>query len=329
MDQKELTAQQHQALFAQFCQLEKETGGPDPHLAMVGWLCAEAMPKEKIWRIACYVGPYTVSAGMAIWTEWPWARIISATQNDLQEWIEEYWQWLPFRRERRAARTPEHLAVCLKSAASWIDAYSFSENREYESAWISADRNIKFMGRYALIKLLEGIYRYGNVGLQESPDIRPSGGWSPRLTLAYLFPEHEKQLIEGGNGRSILATCNEVARLARDLPDMPRVSWFELEVLLCNYRQILNGKYPGRPHDTELAYHLKSRSAWEARLSNLFFQARAALFPHACLGEISDWLGVREQCDTFSRYGYLWADTQYNYSATTDFGHPVRQSMRV
>ena len=67
---------------------------------------------------------------------------------------------------------------------------------------------------------------------------------------------------------------------------------FQLQVLLCEYREALNsGYYPGASLDEELMYMAKA-SSFDL---NPILESRRALFSHEYLGEISGWSGIRKE----------------------------------
>ncbi|KKL64111.1 hypothetical protein LCGC14_2168280, partial [marine sediment metagenome] len=164
--------------------------------------------------------------------------------------------------------------------------------------------------------------------------IRPAGAWSPRLSLSYMYPSCDETLNRGGDRDATLAGVGAVAEGARViLGDRLRrpVNFFELEVLLCNFRQALESRYPGRTLDSELTYYAKALPHWGAEtLGDAidFFGARERLFPSECLGELNGWDGNRKELgETFERYGYLWSDTRYIYAKSKDdLAHPVKRT---
>jgi len=333
----EFSLDQHWAYFREFCRLELASGGPDPHLK----LCAYAMrqepdPLERAWMALCYVAPYEVSTGAVLWSTWPLRRRVEAP--GLGPWLQEHWRGLQIRRERRAARTPTKMLASLESARYWIvtdlpklqafqpESYAgpVEQVDAFDALWSSAKHGLQYFGRYALIKVLETLQQGGVV---DAPayDIRPDGGWSPRATLALLFPDHEAAL-NGSNSPDDLA----VARAATDatIVDLQAhtgrpVSYFETEVLLCNYKQAVERKYPGRPQDTDLGYYHKVKEYWRA-VPFPFLRYRHALFPAAVLGERQGWTGPREELgETFQKFQYFWSDLLFDYAMTQDLAFPV------
>lgn len=325
----------HRAAFADFASLELGTGGPDPHLSIAAHAMRAriqgATDVDAAWLAACYVGPYEVTTGSIIAFQWPLSRVLMDPLG-FSAWIRDTWPRWQIRRERRAARTPVKMAQCLISCAQWV-ATEFDAARTlptYQGLWAATEPHLRYLGRYAAIKLLETLARAGLVVAQAS-DIRPAGAWSPRLTLSWLYPSAEELLVRGGDRPAVLEQVNILAadflqwlELTLERP----VGWFNLEVLLCNYRQALENKYPGRPQDTDLKYHRKAVAAWEDLHPVMLdvLGLRQQLFPSQVLGELQGWPGVRDELGTtHAQHGYFWSDLRYSYARTTDLSQPVPQ----
>jgi hypothetical protein len=318
----------HRDAFVDYGVCELGLGGPDPHLklAVAAMLETDDL-EERAWRACCYVGPYEVSTGAVLWTHWP-LRVVLAHPAEFSEWLRQNWKGLQFRRERRAARTPVKLADALISASHWVTTELFSiQKADYEKLWQSTNAGLRYYGRYALIKLTEALWR-GGVVAARTVDIRPRGGWSPRETLSLLFPEDAEQLNGNDrleNIRVVLLRMEEARGWLSEAVGEP-VSYFDVEVLLCQYRRALEGGgYPGRSHDTDLSYYGKVRGYWGA-VPLPFFRRRRALFPAEVLGEIQGWLGAREGlADTYHEHGYFWDDRVYDFMKTADLARPTRR----
>ena len=330
----------YREVFTDFCELELETGGPDHHIDMlVHGIGGDRglTDKDLVWRAGCYIAPYVVATGAAIWSHWD-AEGVLARPHEFRVWIRDNWSGLKLRRERRAVRSPAKLAKCLETYAWWVTDSANpilrdSEPCPYDEAWVSVDTGVMYFGRYATIKLLETIRRMTG-GVSPLPDIRPGGAWSPRLTLSVLYPQHAALLVDGGSSRDTLHAINEIAdtelyRLGMAL-GRP-VSMFQLEVLLCNLRQAIERKYPGRPLDTELGYFHDVATYWGQDVlfgAIDFFGARGRLFPEHCLGELQGWSGPRDELGlTYRDHNYFWSDTRYDYHASqNDLARPVWQA---
>ncbi len=97
----------HRQQFKEFCQLEVETGGPDPHMALAGELSLGVMGAERAWRLACYIMPYQVAAATALWTAWPLEKVLRTPADEIVKWLLANWQGMAIRQERRVVKGPE------------------------------------------------------------------------------------------------------------------------------------------------------------------------------------------------------------------------------
>lgn len=315
--------------FFEFTRLELATGGPDQHLDFSRWMGNDGVDdRELAWRAGCYINPYVVISSAVLWSAWSLDDVLA--DNNLEDWLRQHWRGIPLRRERRAVRSPIKLAQCMREYATWVEnELPGLVDRPYLELWESLGAHIKGFGRYASNKLCETFRRYG-IMHEGMPDIRPAGAWSPRWTLSFLYPEHDELLNRGGDGQRALAQINEIAAgLLVELNERfeAPIDYFVMETLLCNYRQALEWRYPGRSHDSELAYYYKAEEYWgQEALAGMcdFFGTRLKLFPHECLGELHGWRAPRKELDeTFTNHGYLWSDVEYDYSRTTDLARPA------
>jgi len=295
-------------------------------MRVVEYLSRDCSPEEKYWRAGCYVDPYNVPAAELIWKEWPWNKALDQPL-ELDTWLVEHKAGLPTRPERRCVIGPKKFAEFLTGYVAWLDSRPFercqraTEEATYESLWQDVD-SVKYMGRYAKFKLLELLHRFGVPA--RLPDIRARGGWSPRLAMATLLPKHQEVLT----GKDHPAALHHVDQLADLLRERLRakhdldLDYYELEVLLCDYRQLGRRQFPGHSQDSELKYAAKVGNP-----ASQLFAARAALFPHEHLGEIQGWdpADRKPLSYTLERYGYLWSDLRFDFNATTDLTNPVRR----
>jgi hypothetical protein len=220
------------------------------------------------------------------------------------------------------------MASSLLSYAEWTTKHLEPIHRsEYEVLWDNAQEHLQYFGRYAIIKVLETLYR-GNVTDNSMPDIRPEGAWSPRLTLAWLYPDDATVIIEGKNSPKTIELINQRVDNLRKVMNKHMgydVSYFQVEVLLCNYRQVLderNGRYAGWSHDADLAYHTKVNEYF-GELDFKFFEHRKNKFPNEFLGEIQGWNEPRKEI--YGYRGFFWSDKLYSYHDTEDFYNPVKR----
>lgn len=317
----------HRQMFSDFARWEVASGGPDPHMRLAVRLATDS--DDPAWTAGCYVGPYIVSTGLAITDTWS-RRDVLARPRGLEKWIGDHWGVLPIRKERKVNGVgPKKLAETLAGYARWLDDGGLE--RVGGAAWpdsLAAVDPPNF-GRYFGMKLYETLRRtVAETGagpeIPEMEDVVPSGGRYSRKGLALLYPEHDYRV----NGKR---ACDEAVTLTTDLRDrladegVP-VSWFVLEVLLCNYRQgVDGGQYPGRAHDSELGHLARVGPAFPAVPSRLL-AARAELFPGRCLGEVGEkWAGRRlELGKVMTERGYVWSDLLYDYVSTSDLGRPAK-----
>lgn len=268
---------------------ELATGGPDPQVRLV----AEATRRLDVdpdWAAGCFVATYTCAGGAAIWGTWSAEQALTYPA-ELERWLRDHWAGVPVRRERRAVWRADKLATSLVSYARWAhDRLPALREAPYVDLYDAIDAEVAFFGRYAAMKVLETLHLAGRVAASQV-DIRPRGAWSPRKTLALLYePAHAYR----SDAPLDLAEAHELAKHAHDALD-GRATWFQVETLLCNFRQALDGKYPGRSHDRELGHWLKAEAHWGPQLRDWlpFYDLRRELFPAHCLGEVGGWRGAR------------------------------------
>lgn len=303
-----LRPERHRELFVKFAQMELDTGGPDPHMAIVGSAPAEY---DMPLLLGFYVARYNVASAVALYH--------GAWQTS--QWWENHKAGLPIRRERRAVYSQRNMIACLNGITEWVQVEwpKVQQAKNYEEAWKLVSR-IPFFGRYAMIKYLEGLRRYAGFP-HAMPDIRSGGAWSPILTLQLLGYEFDETKRASVNDAAAgwLYLVNE-GLVGHEL------DYFRYETLLCNYRQALEGKYPGRPHDSELKLWLEAQAHWGHQLERWFDFAttRHTLFDERLLGELRGWTGPRKELeDTIVKHGYFWSDLLYDYTHTTDLSQPV------
>lgn len=320
------TPEFHRWAFPEFIRHELSVGGPDPHMKIVKWICdhSDWSPLEKAWFVGCYVGPYNVPAAEVIFY-----RFDDPTDlYDIEEWLKLWWSKLPVRRERRPVRAPHKMAKHLRSYCAWLNngALESLENaRSFEESF-SIVSQVYGNGRYATMKLYQALSMV--VGVPKFPfvDIVPKGAWSPRLTLSWLYPE-EAEALNGSDAARNLEIANVKARTTKEWLRYEQgiyLDWFNLEVMLCDYKQAYDGKqYPGRAHDSELEHGIKVSEGFSTPSLKLW-QAREELFPYETLGELSGWTSRRKELgEVMTKHKYVWSDLAYDYNKTTDLAFPV------
>jgi len=325
----------HWGYFTNFCKLEMAAGGPDPHMVVCGHMSRKESWEERIWRGGVYVGVYNVPTAEQIWEEWPWERVKDDYLTFAYEWLPMNWKGIATRRERRCVRAPIHMGEYFDRLVWWLNGNMENNlgvirrtgqegDGAYEHLWKRLE-DVKYLGRYVRFKLLEYWRRYAELPLT-MPDIRPRGGWSPRETLAMLYPKAEWHLNKAKDTLETLAVVNAIAENARQQLGKrldQEMDLYRLEVLLCDYRQAYEDmrQYPGRSQDSELDYVRKTAEHWPNKTK--MFEARAEIFPHKVLGELNGWEGVRKELGTCLRdHHYLWSDLLYDYKRTTNLACP-------
>jgi protein-tyrosine phosphatase len=261
-------------------------------------------------------------------------------------WFYEHWAGITTRTERKGVRIKENMAKFFEDYAAWTqrlindDLWYLKENglhpqERYELMWDDCLDSVKFLGRYVGIKLLEYYRRYCDIDIS-IPDVRPVDGWSPRLTLSLLFPDRIDYHLSNDSevNLEVIQDSSEEALwiLQNDYGFGDTMDMFNLEVVLCNYRQSYVGKklYPGRTHDTERRYSDKIMEHWWEldRTEDLhFYEARARTFPHEHLSEFNQWHGVRD-LGQYTREGFIWSDLLYDYDATMEQGRSILDPVR-
>ena len=319
----------HKRLFVDFSRLELSTGGPDPQVGLIAEATRDVSDEEAAWRAGCFVAVYTVGAAGALWHHVPLARARTITHEELTSFLETNWRGLPIRRERRAVWKPSKLADCLLSFREMLDEHPEFGTLGYNDLYGLIRRDARFFGRYAAMKVIEVLHRRG-LAREGQTDIRPIGAWSPRKTLSLIYPESLELQHYRSDSLLMLESALIAAEGVRDVLAGAELepSWFQIETLLCNYRQALDGKYPGRSHDRELAHFLKATEYWGPELAEWlpFYDLRKRLFPNMCLGELNGWTGSRHDLEAiFDEHGYFWCDTEFDYGRTTTLAEPVRR----
>ena len=319
---------EHWQKFYEFCYYEKLAGGPDPHMACVG---AAARLRgmswdESAWLGALYASVYNVPTALALHSRFP-TPDHALDQGEVEEWLRANWAGIAFRRERKAVRSPIKLARCLTSfaefcdperleatVASWKDIAS--PVARFETAFEDVC-SVYGIGRYIGQKFIEYGRRYCDFQTQVH-DIRAKDGWSPRVSLALLAPEHAELLIDGGDSPETVRTVEAIATQAREQLSTIYgldLDYYELQVLLCDYKQSAVGRrqYPGRSQDSELDYDVKIAPHWGTKHTEMY-DVRRAIFPSWALGEHSGWDGVRKELrGVLVDHGYTWSDALYDY----------------
>lgn len=329
---------QHLHQFGKFCTLKIGVNGPDVHQKAAGVGTEDVPHYERPWRLAVYNNFCACPPAAVIWSRWPKTTVImdGYPGGALEKFIGENWAGIPVRQNRRPARSVKKLTASFYSLAKWMDReFKSLPSLSYEEAWSSLDA-VYTWGRYVKIKYLETCRRYLGPEYEHlvAPNIRASGGWSPRKALSLIYPEYANVLANRKrNDRQTISFVHDTASELRDVVSelyIP-VSFYELEALLCNYRQTLSTRkafYVGRTIDSELEYHAKVKSHFDNPYLGTFdfFGTRKRAFPEKTLGEIHGWDGVRKDLSPLLlEYGIIWSDVIFDYNSSKDnLANPVR-----
>ena len=212
----------------------------------------------------------------------------------LETFLDGHWYSLPVRPEMKSHRMLWKRAQCLHDFAVYAKSEVWKTG-DYMTLWDDSQSKVKFFGRYMGIKFLEILRRTVRPDL-EMPDLRAKGAWSPRRTLAMLFPDSEILPQKDDWSAHAVETMNIFAEKAQDLLQSGgvNVTLFQLQVMLCEYREALNsGYYPGASLDEEMEYIDKAEEGFEKDEFLNIWKARADNFPHEYLGEFGGWNGLR------------------------------------
>jgi hypothetical protein len=230
-----------------------------------------------------------------VWRNFSAYDVHERKQRDaLKRWLKEHWKALPVRREMRSHRMLEKRHQCLLDFAAYALSNRWKKG-DFDHTWEDTQKQIKYYGRYMSIKVLELMHRTIRPDMS-SYDIRAAHAWSPRAALALLYPKHAEWMAD--RKRNDPETVNRVEKYASEVyEDLHAhdidVSYFELQGLLCNYKEMLYGRfYPGAGHDEDIEYMREYARDFDARP---WWKTRRKVFDPRYLGEISGWDGLRPE----------------------------------
>ncbi len=304
--------------FVEFCHAEINSGGPDPQTKIA------ATVHDDGWFAGCFVCPYTVGAGIAIYNQFPSPE---QAVDHIHRWLAECWPGIAVRRERRTVWAADKLADSLVSYGVWLRTeFPKVQHESYNVLWDSVNKHVRSFGRYATLKLLGTLHQAGIIEA-EQPDIRPQGAKYPRRALTLLtgldVTKGERDMhLEAAN------VAADMVKLEAEYTYGLSLSWNAFEILLCNYRQALTKRYPGRSNDSELAYYTKAflffgQEHMEGGPALDFIDTRRTLFNESVLAEVQDWPTDRKELgDCWPKHGYFWDDTKYDWQLTLDLAKP-------
>lgn len=324
----------HKRTLLDFQAAKAAVGEPSPHMTVVNHLSRELPLDERLWRIGCYLVPYSLVSAEAIWQHWSatdaYTDVAQSGGTGLTNWLHEHWAGIHTRTERRMVRTPAKFARSLLSWLDWISSgepeHLLASGADYESWWKAVNR-VDFFGRYISIRAIEAIRRdallvgHDHAGMQLR-DIRSMGGDSPVRALTLFMPEWAQPLVLNDPGAADEWAEQLQAEL---LPKSQGMNHYVFAAMLCEYREAYEDghQYAGRTIDQELEYLQKPHAAyWEGR--GLTFSlpiARTVLFPVEALGEVQGWNGVRPDLSHLLRdHGKVWSDLRYSYTKSNLHG---------
>ena len=288
-----MTENKHWTQFPEFVRAELAAGGPDPQIALIQELSKDSSDQEKVWMAGCYCTCHCVPTAYVTWTAFrPEQAFFDSAGGEVEKWMRENWKWLPVRPEMRSHRMPEKRAKCLKDFAQYALEWTPERtNKPFETVWADAEKSVKYFGRYMNIKFMEILRRMVAPGI-EMPDMRAKGSWSPRMALSMLYPGNEILATRGLETKIALQIVDHEAQEALNTLKIDHgieLNLFQLQVLLCEYKEFLHGGYVvGGSHGEELEY-IKIVGERFPDLMYDVLRAREKLFPAKYLGEISGW----------------------------------------
>ena len=197
-------------------------------------------------------------------------------------------------------------AACSASIVEWArDEYPKVATSPYADVYASVTQHVKYVGRYAAMKFLEVLAQADLIAYAQDTMV-PRDAKFPRRTMALLMPEFDWMLTDKSHSHDheVDALCARIKAGIESRIGMP-VSWFQIETMLCIYRQSLKGKYPMGRHDSELGHWITATSKVPAdvcaELHNHFpfHELRRAIYDVQYLGEFNDppWHGIRPELE--------------------------------
>lgn len=293
----------YQQIFVDFSRAELASGGPDPQVMLAGRAAAMRTPISQERAILCglFVAPYTCGSAAVLW----YLRECGYPSEHWAAYLAQEKDGFPIRRERRSVWGEDKVKLvrCVESWIDWCTGPAWQVfDRPYDEVYASISKHCAYFGRYATMKVIETMWHAGVIKNAQSSIVARDAKY-PRKMLALMFPDWAGQLNSKANDDDTLVLANDLARQAAEWIGQP-VTWFQLETLLCNSRQSIDGKYAGRSHDRELAHWRRANGHFVERGIDLrtvfpFYRLRAELFPHEYLGERGQpqWWAARDQLE--------------------------------
>jgi len=294
----------HRALFTEFCQQEMTAGGPDPQIK----LTAEAIkihPQYGPELAGMFVVPYSCAGAAILWR-------LMEQKPDPREWVpwlSHHGTTIPIRKERRPVKGAwGRFSECAATYLEWCNGeYPKVKDGTYQEVYKSVTDNVKYVGRYAAMKLLETLYQADLMSAQQNTMV-PRDAKFPKRTIALLMPEYATEMTSKSHNAEFDALADALcARIKTGVEGRigQPISSFQMETMLCIYRQSLRGKYPMGRHDSELGHwmtamaKLPSTVVAELHAQFPFHELRKSTYDVQYLGEFNDppWFGIRPELE--------------------------------
>jgi hypothetical protein len=290
----------HRKLFTEFCKIEMEAGGPDPQVLLTA-RAIQQHPRSSPELAGMFVNPYSCAGAAILW------RLSERKPDPMtwEPWLRQNGKVIPIRKERRPVKGAwGRFSICAASYKEWARTeLPHVENLPYGEVYASVNKHVKYMGRYATMKLLEVLYQAGMIEFGQDT-MAPRDGKFPRRTMALMMPEHADLLAGKREEAEVDALCLRIKDRTSERIGQ-EISWFQIETMLCIYRQSLKGKYPSGRHDSELGHWMSVQNALPREVAEEltaqfpFSRLRGEIYPHHLLGEYNSppWFGIRPELE--------------------------------
>jgi len=282
--------------FAEFVRSETAAFGPDCQLKLLVALGEGQTDIERVWLNGAYGAHHCVPSAYAVWRQFRAHDLADPyVQEGLYDFLSSNWDALPVRPEMRSHRMIEKRWRCLVDFSAYARSEKWRKGT-YEEVWNDSIKSVSFYNRYMAIKMLELLRMTVRPDLKLG-DLRARNAWSPRIGLALLFPGKIGDVIGDREDNSeeaieLAEECAlEVLEVLKDEYGI-QLSHFMLQVLACNWREMLvGGFYPQAGHDEEIDYIKLSEKKFDM---TPIWETRSRIFPKHLLGEHSGWSGIRK-----------------------------------
>lgn len=280
-------------LFEEFVAAELEAHGPDPQLKLLLELAPEVSDVEKVWLIGCYCAHHCVASAWSVWINFRPNQVL-LDPDALKHFLEVNWGSLPVRQEMHSHRMLEKRWACLIDMAIYATGESWRKG-SYEKIWDESIESVSYFNRYLGIKFMEMLRQSVRPDLILS-DIRARDGWSPRATIAMLYPEVAATIGNRNNNsfETVWYAEEHATKIRNHLKAIGiNVSYYQLQVLLCNTKQMFEGRVaPGSGHEAEVNFVKTAEKTFD--MSQVYV-TRRRIFDHRYLSEIPGWQGLQKE----------------------------------